>query len=204
MDHSEAQQSHAADRYVLSDMSGGERESFEEHFFDCGVCAAEVVEGAKFAAAGRRVALESPIVVPMPRRWTAWMPAAAAAVLVIIAAGIVVPRRSSPSLELAREYSVEFDTSRGASQLAPLTIDAKNPIIYVIVPDATRFPRYEIVLRDSERRDQASMFVTAEQATDQIPLLPRSLPAGSYVLAIECVSVDGNHTEIATREVTVR
>jgi len=46
--------------------------------------------------------------------------------------------------------------------------------------------------------------VTAEQAKESLTLLLGSLPAGSYVLAIEGVREEGNRTEIAKHEITVR
>jgi hypothetical protein len=202
MDHSEAQQSHAVERYLLNEMTGGERDGFEEHYFDCRLCNEDVTDGAKLVAAGRRVALNSPNVVPMPRRWTAWLPSAVAAALVIAAVGIGVPRRSSPSLELAQDYPVEFSVSRGTESQA-LVIDQKNPILFVRVPDEPQFPNYKILIRDSSEKEIMSFSVDAARAKEQVPLLPRSLPTGSYVLAIEGVR-DGNRTEIATRELAVR
>ena len=202
MDHNEAQQSHAVERYLLNEMTGGERDGFEEHYFDCRLCAEDVTEGVKLVAAGRRVALNSRNVVPMPRRWTAWLPAVAAAALVIIAVGIGVPRRSSPSLEIARDYSVEFSASRG-TELQPLEIDHKNPLLFVPIPDEPKFPSYKILIRDSSKNELMSVSVDAKDAKEQVPVLPRSLPTGSYVLAVEGVR-EGNHTEIAVRELAVR
>ena len=203
MDHSEAQQSHAVERYLLNEMTGGERDGFEEHYFDCRLCAEDVTEGAKLVAAGRRVALNSPNVVPMPRRWMAWVPAAAAAALVIVAVGIGVPRRSSPSLEIAEDYGVEFSVSRGA-ELPPLEIDSKNPVLYVPIRDEPKFPSYEILIRDSAGKEVTSLSVNADRAKEgQVFVSVRSLPTGSYVLAVEGVR-DGNHTEIDKRELTVR
>ncbi len=202
MDHSEAQQSHAVERYLLNEMTGGERDGFEEHYFDCRLCAEEVTDGAKLVAAGRRVALNSPNVVPMPRRWTAWLPSAVAAALVIAAVGIGVPRRSSPSLELAQDYVVDFSVSRGAGSEQQV-IDQKNPILYVRMPEEPKFPNYRILIRDSAGDEVMSLSVDADRAKEQVPVLPRSLPTGSYVLAIEGVR-DGNHTPIDKRELTVR
>ncbi|HJQ40664.1 MAG TPA: hypothetical protein VKB93_26275 [Thermoanaerobaculia bacterium] len=202
MDHSEAQQNHAVERYLLNEMTGGERDGFEEHYFDCRLCAEDVTDGAKLVAAGRRVALISPNVVPMPRRWTAWLPTAAAAALVIVAVGIGVPRRSSPSLELAQDYVVDFSVSRGPGS-EPLTITPENPIVYVRIPEEPAFPSYKIQIRDSAGKEVMAVSVDADRAKEQIPVLPRSLPTGGYVLAIEGVR-DGNHTEIDKRELTVR
>jgi hypothetical protein len=201
MEHTEAQQSQAVERYFLNEMTGGERDSFEDHYFDCRLCAEEMADGAKLVAAGRRVALNAPNVVPMPRRWTAWVSSAAAAVIAFIV-GVGLPVSSSPSLVVASEIPMEMGVSRGPGEAATV-IDSKNPILLVTITDPRPFPSYEILIRDSGRKVVASTPVTADQAKDTIPLLPRSLPAGSYVMSIDGVR-DGNHTKIDEREFTVR
>src|SRR5919198_3603093 len=55
MDHKEAERTHAADRYLLGELSAGEREQFEEHFFSCPECAEEVRAGAVLRANARAV-----------------------------------------------------------------------------------------------------------------------------------------------------
>lgn len=42
MDHRDVVQSFAVERYLLAELSPGERESFEEHLFDCEECALDV------------------------------------------------------------------------------------------------------------------------------------------------------------------
>src|ERR1051325_365504 len=186
MDHSEAQQSHAVERYLLNEMTGGERDGFEEHFFDCRLCAEDVTDGVKLVAAGRRVALNSPQVVPMPRRWTAWLSAAAAAVIVNIAVvGGWMLRGPSPSLAIVEDHQIDMSVSRGTGAEATV-INGKNAILYVTIEDLS-YPSYEILIRDAGGKIVTTTPVTARQAADQIPLLLRSLPAGSYVLAIEGV-----------------
>ena len=50
MDHETAIQLEAAERYALGQLSPDERDSFEEHFFLCSVCAADVRELAALKA----------------------------------------------------------------------------------------------------------------------------------------------------------
>lgn len=45
MDHTYSVKTHAVDRYLLNELKGGQREEFEEHFFDCPTCADEVRTG---------------------------------------------------------------------------------------------------------------------------------------------------------------
>ncbi len=50
LSHAEATVTLAAERYLLDMLSAGEREAFEEHFFDCPWCADAVRLGAIFTA----------------------------------------------------------------------------------------------------------------------------------------------------------
>jgi hypothetical protein len=208
MDHNEAQQSQAVERYILNEMSADERDGFEEHYFDCRVCGEDVAAGAKLLAAGRRVAQESPTIVPMPRRWTAWLPAAAAAALLLITIGIGLPtgRTGNPSLEVVtlHETVIEASENRGSAG-EPIVLQHDKPtVLPVAISSNQRFPRYEIVLRTAGGKIRAKHPVSAKDANDQIQLLIHSLPVDSYILAIEGVREDGNHIEIAAYNIQVR
>lgn len=58
MNHREAVERQAADKYLLNELSPAERSAFEEHYFECPECAAEVEAGAAFAANARAVLAE--------------------------------------------------------------------------------------------------------------------------------------------------
>ena len=53
MDHSEAVRLHAAEKYVLGELPPTLRDQYEEHFFDCQECAADVRTAVAFAATSR-------------------------------------------------------------------------------------------------------------------------------------------------------
>ncbi len=50
MDHREATETYAVERYLLGEMSEPERESFEEHYFDCSSCFRDVQTAEIFRA----------------------------------------------------------------------------------------------------------------------------------------------------------
>lgn len=54
MDHREAVQLQAAVKYVLGELPQAERDSFEEHYFDCRECAMEVKAAAAFVETSRQ------------------------------------------------------------------------------------------------------------------------------------------------------
>jgi hypothetical protein len=66
MDHSEAAQSQAVERYLLGEMTAPESDAFETHFFECAICAEELKVGALLQANGRAVAAELP---PVQQSW---------------------------------------------------------------------------------------------------------------------------------------
>ena len=102
MDHTEALESNASDRYALNMLSAAEVDAFEEHYFDCATCAEDVRLGMSLMDGGRRLVRETeaapaapaPNVVPIdshPRRkFLAWIPAAAAAALLVVNGGLMM------------------------------------------------------------------------------------------------------------------
>ncbi len=71
MEHDEAVRSQAAERYTAHALSPGDRDAFEEHFFNCGDCAAEVRFELAFAANVRAVAQERRP-ARQPGLWEKW------------------------------------------------------------------------------------------------------------------------------------
>src|SRR5580704_6775320 len=71
MDHTEATNMQAAERYALGDLSVSEVEDFERHFFDCSQCSEELRTLAIFQDNARAAFLEpspgpSPASQPVP------------------------------------------------------------------------------------------------------------------------------------------
>lgn len=62
MEHSEAVQQRAVERYVLGELTSDLRDAFEEHYFDCPECQADVSALATFVTAGRMILAEDLIV----------------------------------------------------------------------------------------------------------------------------------------------
>jgi Putative zinc-finger len=56
MNHQEAENTKATERYLLREMTDDERKDFEEHYLDCPECLEAVTFGADFLDAGRDVA----------------------------------------------------------------------------------------------------------------------------------------------------
>src|ERR1051326_5623560 len=98
MTHDEAVQTKAAERYALDEMTRQERDAFEEHYFGCPPCAADVRDAMTIAAALRAEKRSRSNVVPMHRPSRApWL--AAGGMLAFVAAldnKNVILRRGEP------------------------------------------------------------------------------------------------------------
>ena len=55
MDHSEAIEIRAAEKYLLGELTAEQRDRFEEHFFGCLECAADIRSGAVLIDNARHV-----------------------------------------------------------------------------------------------------------------------------------------------------
>jgi hypothetical protein len=215
MNHTEAEESQAVERYTLEEMRQEEREAFEEHYFDCRVCSQGVRDSARMMAAGRRVASETAVpatnVVRMPSRWKAWIPAAAAAMLLMVNGGLLFVQRSGPapvgpSLGVAHEHNIAAGPPRSGEER--IVIERTDAVLAIDIepPEAPEqaFSSYEILIRSSDGKTKLSQVVSAEQAKSTVRTLPRSLPAGSYDLVIEGIGDGNRRSRITTRKLTVQ
>src|ERR1041385_2643668 len=79
MDHNEAVRLHAAVKYVLGELPAAERDSFEEHYFDCAECALDMQAAAVFAENARNLlrqearAADVRGAAPAGSGWFAWL-----------------------------------------------------------------------------------------------------------------------------------
>ena len=96
MNHADALREMSVERYMLGELTGTERDSFEEHMFECSLCAADLKTGVLFANAARgELAVQAPA-REKSRGWFEWLlrpqwmgPALAACLLVIGYQGLV-------------------------------------------------------------------------------------------------------------------
>ena len=125
MTHQDALDTLASERYLLNEMSDNDRNAFEEHFFDCQVCAddlrvgAAMLQGARAGFAGTTatsgrvfpMAAKRPVASPVWYRSVA-LPWAMAATLAVVAGyqGFFV----MPALRVGRDS--------GPMALAPVTL----------------------------------------------------------------------------------
>src|SRR5215467_10310269 len=97
MDHNDAVQKNATEKYLLDELDPDLRDQFEEHMFDCQECALDVRAAAMFveeskvllAEAPAELAAPRPVPVPAKAGWFAWLrPAFAVPALALLLAVI--------------------------------------------------------------------------------------------------------------------
>src|SRR5215469_13758810 len=64
MNHSDAVRLQAAEKYVLGELQGSLRDEYEEHYFDCAECAADLKATAAFVSMSRMAFRNEAAVAP--------------------------------------------------------------------------------------------------------------------------------------------
>lgn len=188
MEHTYAIETMAAESYILGEMPPGDRDAFEEHFFDCAECAASVRDGAAIAAATRSLRGE-------PVRRSArplWTFAAAASLLIILGYQnlVTIPRlrNSSPAASARVLHPVSFLTAgtRGGERIEIVATRGDEISLYFDVPPQGPATGYEAEIVDPQGVVKASVPVSAQDARESVLMTfpTRNLVPGHYELAV--------------------
>lgn len=215
MDHTYAVEKHAAERYLLGELSASEAEEFERHYFECQDCALAVESCMEFRANARAV-FDSPAAAlvseELPARRSSWwsfswrpqwsfgLASAAAAVcfaVVLYQGVVVIPGLRQvlnrpvllPAFQLAGATRGELSRIRipRAAPFLPLSAD---------VPPDVHFSQYVFVLT----RSGQVVFRTAGDAPPANQSLVILVPAvalsdGEYEIAVYGAGTDGRQSD---------
>jgi len=200
MEHNHAVESHAIERYLLSEMSPAERDAFEEHYFSCAECAEGVRSAAGFRDSARvllgDVRRDTPVVPEPapPRRWWSLpqlIPLAAAvafAGVVIYLEAFEIPtlkRHSVPAIAAQPMVSVALHgITRGDPSRIPTGGDFFS--VYFDLPPEAHAASYDYTVTDSRNSVAAALAAPAPRSGAPVNLLfPRSnFPSGRYTITI--------------------
>jgi anti-sigma factor RsiW len=194
MDHAEAARKLAVEQYLLGELSGPEREEFEEHFFGCPECVEALEMGTGFMNNARAVFKEDRVVRPAEQRepwWsflTRWRPAPVAAfagwALACVFAGYQFLGGSSASNPFVIAPAVSVKATRAAQAL---TFSRRQAMIALTVPhewEETYSAYQGEIERGADHRVVLSSKIAAAPGDFAISIRPGRLAAGSYVLAL--------------------
>jgi hypothetical protein len=202
--HQQAIRTLAAERYMLGQMTDAERETFEEHYFNCRFC----VEDIKGIDLMSRVARQQPKPQPVPK----WRPMNVApwAIAASLAGALTLQpmlMHTAPVTQLAEvPYATDAplkSEGRGVAAAAMKLPAGQRIIQYLEIAHDPQYTQYRWSLRADEAKSLASGTLTPEQTNEPIPLLLGPLPAGSYELVIEGVRKDGNRSPITIHPLVV-
>jgi Putative zinc-finger len=185
MNHRDAVQEMAVERYLLGELTGASLDNFEEHLFECSECTADVKSGATFID-GARTELGFPRRVAIPQverapRWTSWFtspwvlgPALAACLLVLSFQTFVLQPRMK--LEVARAQApavlnplvLANAGARGDSVPEIAAPEHGSFVISLDVPTAGGFSSYRCSLNAPDGSLLWQTTISPEQARDAL------------------------------------
>lgn len=203
MKHEDAIRTEAVERYLIGEMTDDEREIFEEHYFDCPVCAADVTDGTRMMVAGRVVAAEDPRtwnVVSMPKRFQ-WLPAAAAASLAFTLLGgqagyLIAMRQQHNPTELVRVARLETGVSRAGTPAEIPVVRPGDELRFDVEPSDGAVSYAAVVTCGG--KTESTHGISREMAADAVSLRLGELPAGRCELVIQGVRKDGKRFRITS------
>lgn len=212
MNHTEAVNKGAVERYLLRELSDAESEEFETHFFECTVCAEELRTGAIFEENARAVFQEesaSRASAGEPRArfeetrlswWSAiwrkpWTmaPALAAVALLCLSAYqavVVIPGlrgqlREALSPQAMASYVLPA-LSRGDERVLEVPKDNRFYALYMDPAWPGSFPEYLCSVQDETGATRLSLRIPAPAPGKPIQILMsrNQLPAGRYTVTV--------------------
>jgi hypothetical protein len=205
MEHTEAISTKAVERYLLGELNDTDAEAFEEHFFDCVLCADDVRDEAKLIDAGRALVRETksnvvPITSRKSSRW-GWLQVAAAALLVIGIGGpmMLLSAHSKPSAAAGQQEILTLERGAAANTF---TLGKGNALI-LNVPVEPGDYRWSVVNAAGE--SVGSGAVSKENTRDGLTVvLLGELPAGSYRLVVDGVREAADGKPVLTQQFSIR
>jgi hypothetical protein len=206
VDHQEAIQLGAVEKYVLNELPAPLRAEFEEHFFGCEECGAELRATAEFLDIARqefrRGNITSSAAKPLKRSWLDLFarPAVLTPVfglllgIVVYQNSVVLPRFNGEIARLTKPgvvttVSLIGGNSRGGAPPA-VSGSAGQPVLLSLdIPATGQYPGYACILIDASGAQIWRVPVSATQAQDTVSIsVPAgALRAGDYTLVVRGV-----------------
>lgn len=221
MNHSDAVDQMAAERYLLDELPQELREAFEEHVFDCQVCSLDLRAGAAFVDEARlqlpeliAPARERPSVHSTgrsKRQWFSWLSPAFAVPAMAVLGGVIAYQNVAtiPALRTATRQpevvpwtSVHVGT-RGAAP-APVVADRVHGVVLMVdLPQQGTYASYSFELMDSVGKPawKSGSLAAAQSESGTVSLfIPgNDLRQGGYSLEISGILPSGQTAELGQR-----
>jgi hypothetical protein len=224
MDHTEALEQMATERYLLDELTPEQREAFEEHLFDCQECVLDLRAGTAFVqeAKAQLPALTAELPrrqpVPTPRKsWLSWLtpafsrPAFAAPVFAVMLLVIGYQNLVTvPALRIAANephvtpWTSLHTATRGAASIAVQADSKFGANLLVDLPTDPAYSSYSFELAGPDGKTAWTLNIPAPQenadnlsdGTESLTIPGAGLHAGAYTLTVFGVTSSGARTEI--------
>jgi len=225
MDHHSIVDQHLVEQYLLDEMSPELREEFEDHYFGCPECAAEVRATSAFMDAARSefkktepAGSTTPSDAKPPKirqswlfLWREWFAVAAFAtcLLVVVYQNVAVYPRlrnevaSLEKPEVLTTVSLVNGNSRGGAVVSAKVGDAQALLLLVDIPTQDQFSEYTCLLYSPNHELLWTVKVSAQDAKDtvaiRVPFANRM--DGLYSLAVkgnQAATVSNSGADLAT------
>jgi hypothetical protein len=204
MDHNQATQLTAVEKYLLDERTPEEREEFEQHFFDCQECAVDLRATDAFITAVKDELTVNPVRKagfgnvskrPLAAFWPAaiaWV-ALAASLLVIVYENVVVfPHLKNQIAELSAPeilpaVSLVGGNSRGSQVPVAQVVAGKPFLLSLDLPAEDRFSSYSCLLYAPSGSLSWRVEVSSQLAKDTVSIRVPSVgqQSGEYTLAVQ-------------------
>jgi hypothetical protein len=193
MEHTEAMETLAAERYLLNEMMQEDREAFEDHFFGCAECAADVRAGTAIRA-GVRAAKAKPTTSTATPRIMAWLSAAAS--LGLAARLGYIQLVTLPAQQVALAQAQQMRQEPRVLKIAGLTvpesgvrgeatpIDRPFDALEVTLPLIEGAERFVVTIFDAENKQRGPAHRTTETVRVTIAV-GNTLPPGRYTMVVK-------------------
>jgi putative zinc finger protein len=222
MDHSEAVEQMATERYLLDELSPELRGAFEEHLFDCKECTLDLRAGAAFVDGAKaqlpeiaaHVAASPSRGTDQPaakkRTWSSWwqpvfaMPAFACLLALIGYQNLeTIPTLRSQMSEprLLHWTSIHAGT-RGAASAAVMADRKQGAVLLIELPQDPTYTSFVFDLYDRQNRQVWTKTVGASDAgvsgngTLSLLIPGAGLQEGAYTIAITGLNAQGERSVI--------
>jgi anti-sigma factor RsiW len=232
MDHGEALQMMAAERYLLNELSPEQKDAFEEHVFECQECALDLRAGAAFINEAKNqlpgiASQHAPSATAETghlqrrgnkKRWFfLWQPAFAVPVFAAMLAVIayqnfsIIPslRRSATEPRILQSNAIHAGT-RGDAHTAVVADRSQGLSLSIELPQSSVYSSFSFELHDANGKQLWTQSLSA--STLDVPsgrvvtlVIPGSgLKSTSYSLAIFGVTSQNNRIQIDRRILDVQ
>jgi hypothetical protein len=185
MNHDEAVREQAVERYLLGELAQDVRARFEEHFFDCAICAADLKTGALFVDALRAdrqpAGSSTPDLRIVPKRTAPWLrpwlaPALAASLLVVAYQNILVLPAMRRAANVAQTPAVMNNVvlanidARGGDIPKVVAPALGSFLLSVDIPSKGDYASYICLLYNASGDRLRQMPITVQQVENTVSL----------------------------------